>query len=71
MSMSELLVQPDMSISHVLVQDHISMPEVLVPPDMSMSQVLVQQLALRLRYRRQLEAAVEEKRAGLARYQAA
>ena len=46
------------------------MPEVLVPPDMSMSQVLVQQLALRLRYRRQLEAAVEEKRAGLARYQA-
>ena len=59
-----------MSISHVLVQDHIFMPEVLVPPDMSKSQVLVQQLALRLRYRRQLEAAVEEKRAGLARYQA-
>ena len=56
-----------MSMSQVVVQHDMSTSEVLVPPDMSMSQVLVQQLALRLRYRRQLEAAVEEKRAGLAR----
>ena len=67
MSISQVLVQPNMSMSQVVVQHDMSTSEVLVPPDMSMSQVLVQQLALRLRYRRQLEAAVEEKRAGLAR----
>ena len=37
--------------------------------DLGHPQVLVHQLALRLRYRRQLEAAVEEKRVGFVDHQ--